>query len=157
MSSASARGSSTAPESSCAPASRAFSSTAIASGAPPRDCCSAASVSAADRPAGPPPTISTSTSRASRSMREWVLLLQLRGQRGQEVEQVSHVPVVGHLENRRLGVLVDRDNRPRALHADHVLNRPGDADRYVELRRHRLAGAANLTFHGEPAAVADRA
>src|SRR3954470_20818656 len=49
-----------------APTSRAFSSTAIASGSPPRSFCSCASLSAADIPAGPPPTMRTSTSSDSR-------------------------------------------------------------------------------------------
>ena len=59
--------SNTAPDNRCDPLSRDFSSTAMARGAPPRDFCSRARWSAADRPAGPPPTISTSTSSVSRS------------------------------------------------------------------------------------------
>ena len=61
------RGSSTAPDSTCAPGSRAFSRTAMASGSPPRSFCSWASRSAADIPAGPPPTMRMSTSSVSRS------------------------------------------------------------------------------------------
>ena len=44
-----------------------------------------------------------------------------------------------------------------ALHADEVLNRAGDAEREVQLRRDRLAGAADLALHRQPAGVADRA
>ena len=53
MSSRSVDGSSRAPGQLCAPASRAFSSTAIDSGSPPCAFCSCARRSAADRPAGP--------------------------------------------------------------------------------------------------------
>ena len=53
ISSRSADGSSSAPDSWCAPASRAFSITAIDSGSPPSAFCSCASRSAADSPAGP--------------------------------------------------------------------------------------------------------
>ena len=45
----------------------------------------------------------------------------------------------------------------RALHADQVLDRAGDAEREVQLRRDRLAGAADLPLHRQPAGVADRA
>ena len=43
-----------------------------------------------------------------------------------------------------------------ALHADQVLNRAGDAEREVQLRRDRLPGAADLALHRQPAGVADR-
>ena len=64
--------------------------------------------------------------------------------------------VVGDLEDRRVGVLVDGDDGARALHADEVLDGAGDAERDVELRRHGLAGAADLALHRQPAVVADR-
>src|SRR6267142_6712003 len=66
----SADGSSTAPDSMCAPASRAFSRTAICrggpSGPPTAACWSCERRSAAESPAGPPPTMRTSTSNVSR-------------------------------------------------------------------------------------------
>ena len=43
-----------------------------------------------------------------------------------------------------------------ALHADDVLDGAGDAERDVELRRDRLARAADLALHRQPAGVADR-
>ena len=43
-----------------------------------------------------------------------------------------------------------------ALHADQVLDRAGDAEREVQLRRDGLAGAADLALHRQPAGVADR-
>ena len=64
--------------------------------------------------------------------------------------------VIGDLEDRRFGVLVDRDDRARALHSDQVLNRAGDPERDVQLRRDGLARAANLALHRQPAVVADR-
>ena len=62
--------------------------------------------------------------------------------------------------NSKIGafaVLVDRDDHVRALHADLVLDRAGDAERDVELRRHRLAGLADLGGVRIPAGVDDRA
>ena len=40
----------------------------------------------------------------------------------------------------------------RSLHADQVLDGAGDSDRHVHLRRDRLAGAADLALHRQPAA-----
>ena len=42
-----------------------------------------------------------------------------------------------------------------ALHADQVLDRAGDPERDVQLRRHGLPGTADLALHGQPAGVAD--
>ena len=61
--------------------------------------------------------------------------------------------VVGDLEDRRLGVLVDRDDGARALHADEVLDRAGDAERDVELRRDGLARSCRS---GDPSAASRR-
>src|SRR3954447_12621037 len=149
-----ADGSSTAPESMCAPVSRAFSSTAIASGSPPFSFCSCASRSAADMPAGPPPTMSTSTSNVSRSA---TLFVQFGDHGGHDLEEVARDPVVRDFEDRRLGILVDRDDRARAFHPDEMLDRARDAKRDVELWRNRLSRAANLPIHGQPPRVADRA
>ena len=63
---------------------------------------------------------------------------------------------IGNLEDRRLGVLVDRDDGARALHADDVLDGAADAQRQVELGRDGLAGGADLAVHGQPAGIADR-
>ena len=67
------------------------------------------------------------------------------------------MPDVGDLEDRRVGVLVDGDDEVRALHADQVLDRAGDADRDVELGRDDLARAADLILVRQPARVDDRA
>src|SRR5271154_4572540 len=55
-----------------------------------------------------------------------------------DLEQVADNAVVGDLEDGRLFVLVDRDDGLGGLHAGAVLDGPGDAQRDVELRGHRL-------------------
>src|SRR5215212_2097171 len=177
-------GSRTAPDSWWAPPSRAFSRTAIDRGAACGDAfCSCASRRAAESPAGPPPTIRISTSRTSRvttgriSRKEQgdrtqkrgerkgthetlrvstSVLLQLRRDGWCKFEQVADDPVVCHFEDRGIRIFVDRHDRPAALHADQMLNRTRNAERNVELGRDGLPGAADLTFHRQPAAVADR-
>ena len=66
------------------------------------------------------------------------------GQLRRDLEQVADHAVVGDLEDRRLFVLVDRDDRLRRLHAGAVLDRTGDAQRDVQLRRDGLTGLAHL-------------
>src|SRR4051794_26667915 len=58
--------------------------------------------------------------------------------------EVSDQPVSGHLEDRRIGVFVDRDDHARILDAGKVLNRAGNPERDVELGRDYLAGLADL-------------
>src|SRR5688500_5964020 len=136
-----------------------------------------------DSPAGPPPTITTPTSIRSSSGSVGVvtnsfpdsmpgrnsagavaiggsaalLALDRLGQLGNDLVQVAHDAEVGELEDRRVRVLVDRDDVLRRLHADLVLDRAGDSDREVELRRDGLARLADLAGVGEPARVDDRA
>ena len=71
----------------------------------------------------------------------------------QDREEVAHEAVVGHLEDRRLLVLVDRDDDLRVLHAGEVLDGARDADRDVEVGRHDLAGLAHLPVVGRVARV----
>src|ERR1700688_2916257 len=66
------------------------------------------------------------------------------GQLWGDLEQVTDNAQVGDLEDWRLFVLVHRDDRLRRLHAGSVLDRSGDAQRDVQLRRHGLAGLAHL-------------
>ena len=63
---------------------------------------------------------------------------------GQNVEQVADHAEVDQLEDRRLLVLVDRDDRLGGLHAGPVLDRTGDAAGDIELRADLLAGLADL-------------
>src|SRR5687768_6891209 len=66
-------------------------------------------------------------------------LLQLR----QDLEQVADETVIGDLEDRRLGVLVDGDDDARILHAGEVLDGARYAAGNVEVRRDDLAGLAD--------------
>src|SRR5438132_4582626 len=83
-------------------------------------------------------------------------LLELLRQLRHDLEQVADDAVVGDLEDRRLGILVDRDDGARALHPHEMLDGAGDAEGDVELGRHRLTRAPDLPLHRQPAVVADR-
>ena len=63
---------------------------------------------------------------------------------GRIVNRSPTRPMSATLEDRRFGVLVDRDDRARVLDAGQVLDRARDADREVQLRRNDLAGLADL-------------
>src|SRR5204863_10003182 len=76
-----------------------------------------------------------------------------RGQRGLDLERVADDAQVGHLHDRRLGVLVDGDDDLGRLHADRVLHGAGDADRDVHARTHRLARLSDLHRVRHPARV----
>src|SRR5262245_38118865 len=84
-------------------------------------------------------------------------LLQLGDELRNGLEEVGDEAVIRDLENRRVGVLVDRDDRLRPLHSSQVLDRPGDADREVELRRDDASGLANLQLGRRVAGVTGRA
>src|SRR4051794_31121516 len=79
------------------------------------------------------------------------------GQLRQDLVEVADDAEVGELEDRRVGVLVDRDDVLRGLHADLVLDRAGDPRREVQLRRDGLARLADLRRVGVPAGVDHRA
>src|SRR4051812_43051580 len=89
-------------------------------------------------------TMKTKTVRRRRTCRairpESDRLLELR----HEFEEIADEAEIGNLEDRRLGVLVDRDDCAGVLDAGEVLDRAGNADRDVELRRDDLAGLADL-------------
>ena len=65
---------------------------------------------------------------------------QLRHQR----EQIADDAVVGHRKNWRFRILVDGDDGLRIFHAGKMLNRTGNTDRDVQVRRDDLAGLAHL-------------
>ena len=73
------------------------------------------------------------------------------------LEQIGHEADVRDLEDRRLRVLVDRDDRARVLDARDVLDRAGDADGDVELRRDDLARLTHLQLVGDEPRVDRRA
>src|SRR3954462_8018226 len=135
------------------------------------------------RPAGPPPTIATPTSMRSSSgsvggptyslaestgggysigatamagLRP-LLRLHRSGELRQDLVQVADDAEVGELEDRRVLVLVDRDDVLARLHADLVLDRARDAGREVQLRSDRLAGLADLCRVRVPAGIDHRA
>ena len=76
---------------------------------------------------------------------------------GNDLVDVADDRQVRVLEDRRVRILVDRDDHVRRLHADLVLDGAGDAERDVELRRHRLACLADLRRVRVPAGVDDGA
>src|SRR5262249_6870189 len=84
-------------------------------------------------------------------------LLELVGERGHHLEQVRHDAVVGDLEDRRLRILVDRDDDLRRPHAGQVLDRAGDAEPQVELGRNRAPGLSDLEPMRAPPRVDRRA
>ena len=71
-------------------------------------------------------------------------LCQLSGQQRQDCLIVGGNPIVGHLENRRFGALVDRDDQAGAAHADRVLERA--AQRYRDVKAGR--DGPSLDPHG---------
>ena len=79
------------------------------------------------------------------------------GEARQHLLHVADDAEVGELEDRGVPVLVDRDDRSGALHPDLVLDRPGDPDGDVELRRNRLPGLPDLRGVRVPACVDHRA
>src|SRR5262249_37046984 len=80
-------------------------------------------------------------------------LLELFDQLRDDLEDVADDAEVGHLEDRRVGISVDGDDRLRALHAGQVLDRAGDPARDVEIGLHGLAGLADLERVGHPRGV----
>ena len=72
-------------------------------------------------------------------------------------EQIADEAVVGDAEDRRFRVLVDRDDHLASPSCPPVLDRAGDADRDVQLRRDDLAGLADLIVVGHEARVHRRA
>src|SRR5262245_1872210 len=77
------------------------------------------------------------------------------GELRDDLVEVADDAEVGELEDRRVRVLVDRDDRLRALHSHLVLDRAGHATGNVELRRHGLARLSDLSRVGIPAGVYD--
>src|SRR4051794_30960321 len=176
----------TPPESWCAPATRPFSITATGT-SPRRSVSSSSSASNCSRriaqamPAWPPPTIATPTSMrssgssvggptnsaaestgggnslgATATLRA-LLRLHGLGQLRNDLVQIADHAEIGEFEDRRVGVLVDRDDVLGGLHADLVLDRAADARGEIELRRDRLARLADLRAVGVPAGVDHRA
>src|SRR2546429_92995 len=79
------------------------------------------------------------------------------GEGRQDLQRVAHDTEVGHLHDRCLGVLVDRDDDLGRLHADCVLHGTRDADGDVDARPDRLARLPDLHGVRHPARVDHRA
>src|SRR6478672_453292 len=71
-------------------------------------------------------------------------LFQLGVELWQDGEQIADEAVIGNLEDRGLGILVDGDDDFRIFHAGEMLYGAGNADGDVKLWRHHLAGLADL-------------
>src|SRR5699024_5344263 len=63
--------------------------------------------------------------------------------------QVAHDTEVSDIEDRGLTVLVHSNDRLRRLHAGLVLDRTGDAQSHIQLRRHGHTGLADLMRLGD--------
>src|SRR5258708_10571497 len=83
--------------------------------------------------------------------------LHFLGQSRQDIEQIAYHAKIRDLEDGGFRVLIDGDDRARALHADDMLNRSADAHGQIKFGSDSLAGAADLAVHGQPARVADGA
>src|SRR4051812_46121196 len=67
---------------------------------------------------------------------------------GHDLEQVADQAEIGDLEDRRVLVLVDRDDRLAVLHAGEMLDRARNADRDIDFGGDDLAGLADLIIVG---------
>src|SRR2546421_3836804 len=79
--------------------------------------------------------------------------LELFGQLRHHLEEVADDAVVGDLEDRRLGVLVDGHDHLGGAHAGQVLDGARDTEAQVELGRDRTAGLADLEAMRPPAGI----
>src|SRR5439155_25435298 len=86
-----------------------------------------------------------------------VALLDELGQLRDDLMQVADDAEIREFEDGRVGILVDRDDHTRALHAHLVLDRARDATRDVELRSDGPSRLADLRRIGIPARIDDRA
>ena len=84
-------------------------------------------------------------------------LPELGRDRGDDLVQVADHRVVGVREDRRLGIVVDREQRLRALAAGDVLRRAADPARDVEVGRDLRARLADLVGVRPPAGARDDA
>src|SRR5438094_8985230 len=70
-----------------------------------------------------------------------------------ELEYVGNDPVVGDLEDVGVGILVDRDDHLARGHPGEMLDRAGNTERNVEIRRDRFSGLPDLLLVGPPPGV----
>src|SRR6185503_10446502 len=79
------------------------------------------------------------------------------GQRRNHLEHITDDPIIGHLEDRRVLVLVDGDDRLRGAHAGEVLHGAGDAYGDVKLRTDETSRLSYLIAVWAPAIVGNGA
>jgi len=72
------------------------------------------------------------------------------------IEQIADYGDIGDFKDWRLCVFVDRNDGARTFHPHHVLNRPADSQREIQLGRNRLSLRSDLTIHGQPTGIANR-
>ena len=72
---------------------------------------------------------------------------------GDRLKQIGDQPIVGNLKDRRLRILVDGDDHLAVFHSRQVLDRAGNSDRDIEVRRDDLAGLPDLVVVGHEAGI----
>ena len=70
-----------------------------------------------------------------------------------QFKQIANQAVIGDLEDRRIGILVDGDDDFRLLHPGKVLDGAGNTDGNVKLRGDDLAGLTDLIVIGHKAGI----
>ena len=70
-----------------------------------------------------------------------------------QFKQIANQAVIGDLEDRRIGILVDGDDDFRLLHPGKVLDGAGNTDGDVKLRGDDLAGLTDLIVIGHKAGI----
>jgi hypothetical protein len=76
-------------------------------------------------------------------------------ERRHDLERITDDAIVGHLEDRRIRILVDGHDGAGGAHSCEVLDGAGDAHGHVELGRDNLAGLSDLLAVGPPAGIHD--
>src|SRR5580704_4723925 len=81
---------------------------------------------------------------SGRGFRSAFDFVELAGELRQGRIEVRHQSIIRDLKDRRFLVLVDGDDDFRILHAGKMLNGARNADGDIKVRRHHLAGLADL-------------
>ncbi len=80
-------------------------------------------------------------------------LLERRSQGGDDLEQVADHAVARQLEDGRFRVLVDGNDHFAGAHAGQVLDRAGNAEGDIYIRRDNFTGLPHLVSVGNVAAI----
>src|SRR5438094_8383554 len=83
-------------------------------------------------------------------------LLDLFRKHRQHFEEIADDSIIGNVEDRGFGILINGHDGLGVLHSNQMLNRSGDAHGDVKFRSHSLTGRANLTIDRQPLCIADR-